>query len=256
MRIITRVVVTAAAGIVLAQSTPIHSVAAEAGVVEVSRDGVAYSPTWSGILFDDLGAMVPGDSRSELFSVRNSGTEPGFLRITLLDVASTDGDLGDALTLRADTTSVSGIPVAVSTADPCWVLVEGPILAPGDVEAVTAELELGDLDGLAGRDGSVSLAIRVSLSDASTGALPPSACGVAGAEIPLLSDAQPSALATTGAELPVPTVVLGGVLAGAGLFLFGSARRRRREPSTTGRVEGASSRYGSAGEGGQCHPLE
>lgn len=210
--------------------TPPTAAVAAAGVVEVSDDGWTFGAAYPGALFDDVALLVPGDSQQQVFYVRNSGTEAGFLRVTLRDVAFTNTDFADALTVTARTAGQPGSPASLLTANPCWVLLEGPTVAPGEVVRVTAGLSLAQLHGMAGQGASAALAIGVELSDTSAGSLPPTACGSPSTQIPAVpgrpgsatsgsqaqsgigsgdsapagdGDSQPGAGAEAGGDLPV-----------------------------------------------------
>jgi hypothetical protein len=156
----------------LAPSTPAHA----AGSIGISDDGVTYGSAFPGTLFDETWVLVPLDSESESFYVRNDTSEPAFLRITLRDVSYSDPAYGAALTVSASTLTAIGSPRALSAATPCAILVEGQTVQPGEVVPITAVLELGDLTGSAGQNATADFTMRVELHDTSTGALPAAAC--------------------------------------------------------------------------------
>lgn len=95
-------VTTATALVAFGAAASAPQAAAATGDVQVSSDGVNDGSTYSGVLVDDIPFMVPRDSQSEVFSQRNSGTEPGFLRIAFRDVVSWDVDFADADFADAD----------------------------------------------------------------------------------------------------------------------------------------------------------
>jgi len=138
--------------------------ASAAGAIDVSSDGVHYSSSYPGALFDSHVAMVPGDSRSKTFYVRNSGNEAGILRITMEDVVVNDPDFADALTLSVSTTGHGGTAASVSKAKPCWELLEGQRIGAGESVVVTTTVALGNLDGLAGQGATASMTMKASLS--------------------------------------------------------------------------------------------
>src|SRR5690554_8026172 len=105
----------------LLSGVPIAAMASPGGV-EVSPDGVHYSSNYSGALFTDIDHLVPGDSDTAIFYLRNSATEPGFLRITLRDVVTSNADFANALSMQASTFGHQGEPATILEADPCWVL--------------------------------------------------------------------------------------------------------------------------------------
>lgn len=138
--------------------------ASAAGAIEVSSDGVHYGASYPGALFDSHVAMVPGDSQSKTFFVRNSGNEPGILRITMEDVSVNDVDFADALTLSVSTTGHGGTAASISKADPCWELLEGQRIRAGESVMVTTTVALGNLDGVAGQGATASMTMKASLS--------------------------------------------------------------------------------------------
>lgn len=152
------VAVTTAMTLATAQS------AMAAGAIDVSGDGVTYSSSYSGTLFDSGMVMVPGDSRSKIFYLRNSGNEIGYLRVTMEDVSANDIDFANALTVSVSTPAHAGTPASISKANPCWALLQGLSVAPGESIAVTAKVVLGDLDGMAGQDATAGMTVRASLS--------------------------------------------------------------------------------------------
>src|SRR5690554_7140761 len=97
-----RAVLAALVGVFLV-AAPAAAANAAPGGVEVSPDGVHYSSNYSGALFTDIDHLVPGDSDTAIFYLRNSATEPGFLRITLRDVVTSNADFANALSMQAST---------------------------------------------------------------------------------------------------------------------------------------------------------
>ena len=208
--------------------------ASAAGIVDVSSDGVTYGATFPGALFEDIGIHVPGDSQATSFYVRNSGTQTGFLRVALANVSVSDAVLGTALTVVASTAGYPGTPAALNQAQPCRVLTEGELVPAGGVVMVDTALMLGNLNGQQGQGGTATVSLRVSLSDAAIGSLPPTSCGALATTILVVGPGQPvvtgtdTGMAMTGTELPVPLIAANASLIGAGLFLLLAARRRRR----------------------------
>src|SRR6185312_6133871 len=102
--------------------------------------------------------MVPGDSQTKTFYVRNSGNEAGVLRITMEDVSATNVDFANALTLGVTTTGHAGTSASITRANPCWELLDGQTIGAGQSVVVTATVALGDLDGQAGQGAMASMA--------------------------------------------------------------------------------------------------
>ncbi|MEX1079015.1 MAG: hypothetical protein WED09_07910 [Homoserinimonas sp.] len=153
-------------------------------------------------MLDSIGPMIPGDTGRETFFLRNTGDAPAFLRVTLREVTSDDTDFLHALTISASTPTRAGTPVVLGAVDPCWVLVKGQTIGVGETVAVTAVLSLGNLDGMAGQGATARALLRVSLDDISAGIPPPTDCGGAGVDVPILSP--PRSAAAPGAAAAVP----------------------------------------------------
>jgi hypothetical protein len=130
----------------------------------------------TGPLFGSSAAMVPLDEWTTGFTVTNTGSNTGYLRISVADVASGSSTYEKAMTIAASVPGHTGSPVAMSTAEPCRVLTEGFVLAPGQSAAVTTTLALGDLSGSTGQNNSLSFTVRVGMSDVAPGSIAPTAC--------------------------------------------------------------------------------
>ncbi len=200
--------------------------ASAADGIEVSPDGVTYADLLPGGLFDQITISVPGDSQTTGLWVRNAGPVSAYLRVMIANVTVSDPVLAGALTVDASTVAHPGTAAALSMAQPCYVLTEGDLLAPGDTVHVTATLALGDLSGLSGQGGTASFALRIGLSD-SVIPLPPTECGTTGTDIVVTGGSGNIPLAHTGAEAPIPLIIGAASVLGAGLFLLVAARRRR-----------------------------
>jgi len=154
--------------------------AAGVGVVEVSNDGVSFSDSYPGVMFDDITLLVPGDSQNNTVYIRNSGDAAGYLRIILRDADYSDQKFADALTVTTRTAGTTGRAVAISSVNPCQVTHEGTLIEPGEVVTVLATLALGNLNGTDGQGATASFALGVTLYDATSGTLPATSCGTAG----------------------------------------------------------------------------
>ncbi len=180
--------------------TPAH---AAGNGVEVSADDVTYSSTLPGALFTLTSPLVPGDAVSEDLWVRNTSTAPGVLRVSLIDVVTTDDALADALTMMT-TLAGGGVRPAVplSAANPCAVLLEGPILQPGETRRLVTELNLGDLTGQVGQGATAWTSIRVALVDPAYPAFSSTDCGPDGTELPVLGEPGRTPTGTTATASP------------------------------------------------------
>ncbi len=197
-----------------------------AGTIQVSDDGVTWGAAYPGVLFDGIAKIVPGDTQSETFYLRNSGPDDGYLRITARDVSGT-AVLLQNLSAAASVPAKPGSPVNLSVVAPCWVLNEGIFLAAGSTVAVTANLNFDFSATNITQDATATFNIGVSLTDTAV-ALPPTDCGGSVTVIPGTVP-QPGALGSTGAEVPVMLISVTAFIVGAGLFLIVAARRRKRE---------------------------
>jgi len=219
-RIVTTAVVLAFASIGIA--SPAHA----AGTIQVSEDGIVFGTTYSGTLFDGIANIVPGDNQSEVFHLRNTGPDDGYLRLTLRNVSG-DPALLNGLAVSASVPAQSGPSVRLDKASPCWVLNEGLFLAAGDRVTVTAQLIFDASSGNPTKSSSADFDIVASLTDAAI-TLAADECGGSGSTVPGTTPAS-GALPNTGGEVPVMLVVVTAFIVGAGLFLVVAARRRRRE---------------------------
>jgi len=141
--------------------------ASAVGEVEV----VASTP-----LFGSVASMVPLETRTATFEVRNTGTEAGYLRISVGNVDASSAKYAEAMTLTSSVPGFDGDAVALSSAEPCSVLTEGLVLEPGDSVIVTTDLALADMPGKVGQGSTASFRIRVGLSDARPGTIAPTKC--------------------------------------------------------------------------------
>ena len=219
------VVITGAAVGALILGSAVAPASAATGL-ELSRDGTTYSSTISGTLFDQNTISVPGDVQPANLYIRNSSTAAGFLRVTLASVTVSDPLLSSAMTVSASSPAFPGSAAALADAQPCRVLTEGDLVAPGGVVKLSTQLKLGDLHGATGQNGSAIFSLRVSLSDAAVGSLLPTECG-SGTDIPAADGGGKIPLAMTGAEPPIALIMGAASILGIGIFLVIAARRRR-----------------------------
>lgn len=154
---------------------PGESPAFAAGEIEVSPDGVTWGSTLSAPLFESV-ALVPRSSASAGFDIRNTGDEPGFLRIVLQDVTSTSAAFAGALSIFLSVDGIAGSSAPISTATPCHVLFEGA-LGEGESAPVVATVALADLSGTQAQAATAQFRIGVELTDTRLDELPPTDCG-------------------------------------------------------------------------------
>jgi hypothetical protein len=175
-------------------------------VVEVSDDGVNFSSSYPGAIFDSIATLVPGDSQSDTIYVRNTGSAPGFLRITLSDVSYSDQVFWDARIAKTKVSGGSGGSTAISSPNPCTVTNEGLLVAPGQTVPVLASLVLGYLNGTEGQGATASLSLRITLSGTTPGALPGTNCSTSGAIVPV-TPISPSAPGVPKPAAPWPATI-------------------------------------------------
>jgi len=149
--------------------------AAASQPVQFSTDGVHWSDSYSGALFAGV-LLVPGESVGRTFYVRNGASEPAVLRVTLYDVATTDIDFANAMTLSASLPGLPGASVPVTDARPCVTLSQGRVLAAGDSVRLDSVAALGDLTGTSGQTHNISFKLAVSLSSTDSAAPTPNTC--------------------------------------------------------------------------------
>lgn len=165
-------------------TAPAALAAKDTNGLELSRDGESWADTLGEPVFADLGMLVPGDTESTKFFVRNGSENDGYLRVSLTDVVSENPHYKEALSVTAAISGREGVPVPLSSADAaCMVLIEGKLVSPGESVEISAKLALGVLLGNEGQNSDASFNIRVALSEIPPGTLDPTACDVTGSDI-------------------------------------------------------------------------
>lgn len=219
-----------AAAALFAIATPAHA-AADERLLLVSTDGVNFSTNPVLEPFHDTGRVVPGDVASTSIWVRNTATEPGRVRLDVVDVRTDDIALARAMSVSASDGVVNGGNVSLADAlipAACTPVVDEIIVAPGETVKLAASLSvsptLGEgADGRAGVLSEVSFRMRVILTDASVDTPPATQCE-------FVPEAQPddSALPNTGADFSGIALITGAsalVIVGIVLLLL----RRRKD---------------------------
>jgi hypothetical protein len=159
------------AGTTLAFAAPAQAAPKPIGL---SPDGVTYADTLSASLF--AGALiVPGDTVTRSFWVKNRDADPGNLAIALQGVAGGDSTFVAALSLSAVAGASAGPSVAFTSANPCVSLASGVGLASGAAVRVDLKLKLGSSLGHVSSQSSVgNFNIKVTLT--STDVTAPTGC--------------------------------------------------------------------------------
>lgn len=115
-------------------------------------------------LFAGTGRLVPLDSATSTFYVKNNGKQTARTTVAVVNRGGSNA-FEDALTLDVDidgTASVATVPAPGGKG--CSLVTTGPSLAPGAVQAVDIGLTVADLDGQVGMDQAASLDVVVTLS--------------------------------------------------------------------------------------------
>jgi hypothetical protein len=151
-------------GLVAALAVP--QSAAASGELELSDDGITFGSSLPTPLFDGLSSLVPLQSDSEIFYVRNAGAEAAYLRITLDNATWTSAPYAASLAVTASVPGKSGAPVLLSAATGCSILLEGSRIESGETVAVTTTVALGNLVGSNGQDATASMDLGLTLVQA------------------------------------------------------------------------------------------
>jgi len=159
----------------LISAAPARAASPAGQPVLFSNDDVHWSTSYGYALFGGV-IMVPGGSVDRAFYVRNGASDPAILRVTLYDVATTDIDLADAMTVSTSLPGLPGASIPVTDARPCATLSQGQVLAAGDSVRLDNVAALADLNGTGGQSGNVSFKLAISLSSTDSAAPLPNTC--------------------------------------------------------------------------------
>lgn len=203
-----------AAAIAIGFTVALNPAVASAEIV-VSDDGILYTHEISGLL--ESGMLVPLDTATDSFSIRSETSTPGYLRIVLTDVTSSDPALLDALTVAIAMPGAAGANVPLTAAKPCVQLLTAVPLNPGQAVTVNTSVAMEDLSGLVGQSATFSFRLRVVLSDEMQDS---NACvGASGADSGVLSN--------TGGVIPVLAVSVSVAAIVTGATVVVGTRRKR-----------------------------
>ncbi|MET4782607.1 hypothetical protein [Glaciihabitans sp. UYNi722] len=195
--------------------------------VLLSRDGIHYSTSLSGGLFDGAAALIPGHSVSTELWIKNPTAAPASVRVSVQGVNASSPAFATGVALS----TASSLVAAKASAEPlvdvrrCDVLTSVPRLAPGAVMQIALTFTMDDMVGTVAQTDSVGLDLLVALRDAQAGPFAASACDDDGVVVASNSK-QLGTIAYTGTELPVPLIIAAGPMLGVGIFLVGRRRRR------------------------------
>ena len=157
---------SAAVGIAVVLALAPAVTASAAGQLELSNDGVTFGTTLAAPVFSPSPVLVPLQSASSTFWVRNASTVAAYLRLTLVDSSWSSWDYGSGLTLNAAVPGKTGASVPLASTPACSVILYGVLLAPGASVQVTATMALGDKNGSSGQTGWAAVDFGVTLIEA------------------------------------------------------------------------------------------
>lgn len=115
-------------------------------------------------LFDDDGKFVPLDATSNTFYVKNNSKQTARATVQVVDRGTTN-DFESALTFDIDIDGTStGGTVPLPDSPGCSLVITGPSIKPGAVQAIDVSLAVADLTEQIGMDQAASLDFVVTLT--------------------------------------------------------------------------------------------
>jgi hypothetical protein len=227
-----------------ASATP--SAVATPTVVDLSKDGVVWSPTLTGGLFDKFQGMVPGDRVSTSFYVRNPLDEPITMTTRAINVTSTSARLGNSITVDGTANGLSlAAPISFASLSNCSTLAPDLIIAPNAVAKVSIAFALMNVNGLVATSSRGGFDVLLTMQDNEAG-LPATSCdsaaptagnqqgGTGTATTPVTTHHRQvtttglfAPLAFTGISAEIP-LFFAGALFTLGIILLLARRRRKK----------------------------
>lgn len=162
-----------------------HAAASAASAIGLSADGTTFASTLPSNLFDSVGDLVPGESNTVRFWLRNESNETAYLRMALRDATADDPAYFSALSMVVAIDGVRGIRTSFADATECSPLVVPTRVRPGESVLIDAALELADLPGTSAQASNASMRMNVALSDAAVGDESTADCIAGGVDIPI-----------------------------------------------------------------------
>jgi len=229
--------VAAAAIMVAAVPAPAH--AADRTEALVSADGKKFGTKLDAGLFDGFGEMVPGDTVTGTFWVKNPISSEVAMRVSVRNFVSPSQAFAQAVTFSAwDSVSDAVEESPLVDFFDCKVVVPSRTLGANEIMKVDLTLTMLEVvEGRIAQNDRGELSFVVAMRDGEAGPFPHSACD----DDALLLDptaeqaaaaaraAELRRLAMTGSELPTAVIFAAGVLIGTGFFLVGRRRRKRED---------------------------
>ena len=202
-------------GIVSVSAAATMSQASAASPLGLSVDGIHWSRSITGPLFDPSWRWVPGDSETATFYVRNQGGTAGDLTVEVL--GSQTGDLIDSGDLHVTARGGAGTWTAVSETG-THRLLTAPGIPNGSVEPIEVNVTFDRSSRNQTQLRASDLSFRVSMSESNVTSN--RGAGRRGGDAPELPQ--------TGAPHALRYALIGAILAGTGLAFIS----RRDTPDT------------------------
>jgi hypothetical protein len=221
-------------------------------VITLSPDGVVWSTTLAGGLFDSFQGVVPGDSVTKSFYVKNPLSTPITMRTRAMDVVSSSAQFDNSITVDGNAGGLAlAAAVPLASLANCSTIAPDLIVPAHGTAKVSITLAMLNVSGSFAQSKTGGFDVLLSMEDAEagTGATscdstdPTTGTGGGGTgggggthhptkpttptspTNPIFTGFSP--LAFTGADIAVP-LFAAGMLFAAGILLL-IARRRRRE---------------------------
>jgi hypothetical protein len=130
----------------------------------VSNDGSTWGDNLATPLFGDLGPLVPQDSRTSTFFLKNDSKQPARATLAVVDRGPAN-DFTDHLSFTYDVAgTTTPVPVAVAQKPKCKTYVTGPSIAPGGTQAVNVGVSFDDVTGQTAMDETSTVDFVLTLS--------------------------------------------------------------------------------------------
>ncbi|MFC5929344.1 hypothetical protein D6T64_20090 [Cryobacterium melibiosiphilum] len=222
-----RAVLAVAVTALLALTIGVPSATAAPIDLTLSTDGVTFSETLPGGLFDDLGLLIPRGSQSATLWVKNPTDSAASLRISTRDLVVSDPVFAGVVSLATwNSATGAAATTTLAAADGCRTLVSTGSLAAGETVRIVVTFTMADATGLTGQNGWATLNFLVTMRQDAAGVRPESACDDGGVLVPVVAPtaegvADPGhrpVLPLTGVPQALPLLVLAALFVGAGVI--------------------------------------
>jgi hypothetical protein len=173
----------------LVAAFPALSARADSNGLELSNDGVTFGPTLTAPLFASMPTLVPAESATASFVVRNSSPVAAYLSVVLGSRGWDSWDYASSLSLGASSPGGTPGTATVTSSDKCAVLLHGRLLQPGETAVVSTTITLGDLSGSSGQHATAWMQFTVKLTQ-SASTRTPRACSTGGSSVVVVPEAR------------------------------------------------------------------